>query len=131
MGEGSPTLGFATPIEVARDVANQLLTTGHVVHAWLGIEGSDVDMDTAKSHGITGGAVVENVDSGSPAADAGLVPSDIVTSFDGQTINSMYDLDTSVRMEQPGDRVSITYIQDNTTRTMQLVLAEVPDNDYP
>jgi len=128
---GAATLGLATPIEVARDVANQLLTTGHVVHAWLGIEGSDVDSVTAEADGVTGGALVENVDQDSPAARAGLVASDVVVSFDGQPINSMYDLDASVREHQPGDKVSITYIRGSETRTADIVLLQPPDDDYP
>jgi putative serine protease PepD len=125
------TLGFATPIEVARDVANQILSTGKVTHPWLGIEGSDVDVASAKSLNITGGAVVQGLDSHSPAAVSGIAPTDVVTAFGNQVIDSMSTLETSIRMHRPGDRVTITYLHGGEIRTADVTLSERPASDYP
>lgn len=125
------SLGFATPIEVASDVANQILTTGKVVHAWLGLEGADVDVDTAQQLGITGGAVISDVDSDSPASRAGLEPADIVTAFAGQPVESMNELEMSVWQHRPGDHLSLTYIDDGVSHTTSVVLLERPADDYP
>jgi S1-C subfamily serine protease len=125
------TLGFATPIEVARDVANQILSTGKVTHAWLGVEGADVDVAAAKVLSIPGGAVVQSVDEHSPAARAGVAATDIVTAFAGQAIDTMSSLEISVRQHRPGDHVAISYIHQGETRTTDVVLLERPLSDYP
>lgn len=130
--EGTQNLGFATPIEVADDVANQILSTGKVVHAWLGLEGGDVDVDTAQQFDLTGGAVISSVDTDGPAARAGLAPADIVTAFAGQPVESMNELDMSIGQHRPGDRLSLTYLDDNgVTHTTSVVLLERPAEDYP
>jgi S1-C subfamily serine protease len=129
--QGMNTLGFATPIEVAQDVANQILATGKVTHAWLGIEGTDVDMDTAQALGINGGAQVEGVEDNSPAARAGLTAGDVVTSMGGQPVNSMSDLEAIVTEDRPGDRVEITYIRDDEARTAEVTLLPLASSDNP
>ncbi len=129
--QSMPALGFATPIEVARDVANQILSTGTVTHAWLGVEGADVDVYSAKGLGITGGAVVQTVDSKSPATRAGLAPADIVTAFGSQTIDSISALEMSVRQHRPGDRVTMTYLHNGEIRTTDVTLVERPESDWP
>jgi putative serine protease PepD len=125
------TLGFATPIELARDVANQLLTTGKVTHAWLGVEGADVDDSTAKQLGISGGAVVSNVDSGSPASRAGMAPADVVTAVDDQSVNTMSALEMNVRLRRPGDHVNLTFIHNGVVHITDVKLLERPYTDYP
>ena len=79
--------GYAIPVDTARSVATQLITTGRVVWAWLGIEGTDVDGSTAKDLGVAGGAMVRDVSTGSPAAEAGIGPRDVITTIDGSTIS--------------------------------------------
>jgi len=125
------SMGFATPIEVARDVADQLLSTGKVTHAWLGIQGSDVDGATAKALGITGGAIVSSVESRSPASQSGIGASDIVTAFGGQPVNTMNALAVSVRQHRPGDRMNLTYIHDGAVHATEIVLEQRPISDYP
>lgn len=129
--QNTQTLGYATPIEVARDVADQLLNTGKVTHAWLGVEGADVDLDTAKSLGLTGGAMVSNVDRDSPASRAGVGVTDIVTAFGGDPVDSMSTLEMDLRRHRPGDRVSLTYVHDGGIRATEIVLLDWPDSDYP
>jgi len=119
-------LGYATPIEVARDVAEQLLSTGKVTHAWLGIEGADVDVATAKSLALAGGAMVSNVESHSPAWRAGVSTTDIVTAFDGDPVDSMSTLEMDIRHHRPGDRISLTFLHDGGIRATEVVLQDRP-----
>jgi S1-C subfamily serine protease len=128
---GRQALGYATPIEVARDVADQLLNTGKVTHAWLGVEGADIDVMTAKNLGLPGGAMVSNVDSHSPAERAGVTATDIVTAFDGNPVNSMSTLEMDLRHHRPGDRISLTFIHDGGIRATEVVLMDRPAADYP
>jgi S1-C subfamily serine protease len=101
-------LGFATPIDVARDVAEQLLTTGHVVHIWLGVRGEDLDAATGKTLGVPGGALVREVVKGSPAERAGIKARDVITTVNGKTVSSMADVVMSVRSRKAGDTVKVT-----------------------
>ena len=104
---GAEGLGFATPIDIARDVAEQLLTTGHVVHVWLGVRGEDLDATMAKTLGVIGGALVRDVTAGSPADLAGVKARDIITSVDGQKISGISDVVVNVRTRKVGDKVKV------------------------
>ena len=123
---GAEGLGFATPIDIARDVAEQLITTGRVVHVWLGIEGHDLEEERATSLGIDSGALVRKVHPSSPAAKAGIAPSDIITSIEGKPVTSMGMLVLALRSRKPGDVVSVGLLRDTQRHTMRVTLAERP-----
>ena len=125
---GAEGLGFATPIDIARDVAEQLITTGRVVHVWLGIEGHDLEAQRASALGIQAGALVRKVHSSSPAAKAGVEPSDIITSLEGKPVTSMGMLVLALRSKKPGDVVSVGYLRDGKRQTATVTLAERPGN---
>ena len=126
--QSTQSLGFATPIEVARDVADQLLTTGKVTHAWLGVTSADADAVTLRSLGIAGGAVVQSVDRRSPAYKAGITVTDIITAFGNQAVTSVGGLEVDVRGHRPGDHVTIGYIHDDHALTAVVELVERPTN---
>ncbi len=121
-------LGFATPVDVARSVADQLIATGHASHAWLGVEGSDLDSMTASELGLTGAAEVEQVVAGSPAARSGLAVADVVVQLDNTQITSMGSLMVSLREHRPGDRVTIAFLRNGRRHSAQVVLTERPLN---
>jgi S1-C subfamily serine protease len=126
---GAEGLGFATPIDVARDVADQLIATGHAVHVWLGIEGEDLSRPMADSMGVAGGAVVKKVWSGSPAASAGLTPADIITNVDGHAVAGMAGLVVALRTRKPGQIVKLTVHRDGgKTRNISATLTEKPSS---
>ena len=124
VGDGGP--GFATPIDIAHDVGEQLITTGKVTHVWLGVEGEDADDDLAGQLGITGGAVVKNVVAGSPADKAGITATDVITDVDGNQVISMGALVLAMRSRRPGDRITIGLMHHDRYRTTQAVLVEQP-----
>jgi S1-C subfamily serine protease len=107
-GVNAEGLGFATPIDIARDVAEQLLTTGHVVHIWLGVRGEDLDPTTGKALGVAGGALVREVVKDSPADKAGIKARDVITTVNGKAVSSMADVVMSVRGRKAGDTVKVT-----------------------
>ncbi len=127
-GSGPQGLGFATPIDIARDVAQQLISTGRVTHVWLGVEGEDADGDIVNSLGIPGGALVKKVVAGGPAAKAGIVPSDVITDVNGVRVISMGALAVAMRERRPGEEVTIGYMHNHQYRTIQAVLVEQPAN---
>ena len=126
------TAGYATPIDVARVVAAQLLTHGRVTRGWLGVEGDDLPAERAKELRLAGGVVVKTVRNASPATSAGIVPSDVIASVDGEPVRSMIDLVVALRMHRAGDTVSLSVIRggrsvgERKTTTMKVKLVERP-----
>ena len=119
---GGESLGFATPVEVARDVAHQLIDTGHVVHAWLGIEGDDVVDQSSNGDG----ALVRQVLPDSPAEKAGILPGDVITSLGGRPVKSMLTLMVNLRAHSPGDDVRVELTRDGKTTEVRALLTERP-----
>lgn len=118
--------GYATPIDWARSVADQLLATGRVARAWIGVEGRDLDAETAQAMGVGGGALVHQVRADSPADQAGLRAADVVTSVGATPVSSMAALRAALRAHQPGEVVTVTVRRGTDTRTMRVQLAERP-----
>jgi len=122
-------VGFAVPINVARDILPQLRETGHVVRGWLGLQIQDVDEDLAESLKMeeARGAIVSDVTTGSPAAAAGLEPGDVVVSLDGQPIENGSDLSRRVASLGPDTGVSMEVVHDGSERMVEATLGTFPD----
>ena len=120
---GGESLGFATPVEVARDVAHQLIDTGRVVHAWLGIEGDDV-VGTGDSDD---GALVRDVLAGSPAEKAGIAAGDVITAIAGRPVRSMLMLMVNLRAHNPGDDVTVQFRRAGQVSEVRAKLVPRPD----
>lgn len=123
---GPEGLGFATPIDVARSVADELIATGKATHAWMGIEGSDLDGTTASDLNLEGGARLMRVVDDSPASAAGLNARDIVVRVDGRPVSSMNGLVVALRAHRPGDVVAVEVVRDGQRTTKSVTLAERP-----
>lgn len=123
-GIGASGLGFATPIDVARDVAEQLITTGHVVHVWLGVRGEDLSAGMAKSLGITSGAIVREVVGGSPAEAAGIKAQDVILSVNGRPISGIGDVIVSMRQRKVGEKVKVTVFRGGKTQSFTVIVKE-------
>jgi len=113
-GGGSDGVGFAISSDTVTSVVKQLLASGKVEHAYLGVS---VGPTTGS------GARVGNVKSGSPAAAAGLKAGDVIKAFGGHRILSPEDLIAAVNAKQPSDKVTITYTRNGATRTAHVTLA--------
>jgi len=113
-GGGSDGVGFAISSDTVTSVVKQLLASGKVEHAYLGVS---VGPTTGS------GARVGSVKSGSPAAAAGLKAGDVIKAFGGHTILSPEDLIAAVNAKQPSDKVTITYTRNGATRTAHVTLA--------
>ena len=110
---GSIGLGFAIPINVARDIAEQVLTTGRIIRAYLGIGTSDLIPELAAQWNlpVREGIIVRVVGPGTPAARAGLQPADIITRIDDERVVAGGDLRRILRNRQPGDTVRLTVVR--------------------
>jgi putative serine protease PepD len=101
-GGGSIGLGFAIPSDQAKRIADQLIQNGTATHASLGVQ---IDRGASSD-----GAKIVDVTSGGAAAAAGLPNNVVVTKIDDRTINSAAALMAAVRSRAPGDKVTLTYL---------------------
>ena len=125
---GAAGLGFAVPINLAQDVVQQLLTTGRIVRAFIGITYEDIEPEVARQFRlpVEEGIIVSSIARETPAAAAGLAPGDIITRFDNAEINQGGDLRRALRARRPGDTVNIVVLRNGQTRTLSLRLGEAP-----
>ena len=127
---GAQGLGFAVPINLAQNVAEQILATGRVVRSFLGVEYRDVEPEMADQFRLTvrEGIVVVSVQPSAPAERAGLERGDIITRVDDTPIKQGGDLRRVLRDRRPGDDVQITVVRlGGGTRTLSARLIETPE----
>ncbi|HUF27271.1 MAG TPA: trypsin-like peptidase domain-containing protein [Gemmatimonadaceae bacterium] len=128
-GVGISGLGFAIPINLAVNVAEQVLTTGRVVRAFLGINHGDITPQLARQFNLPTeqGVIVGGVVPNTPAARAGLRQGDIIVRIDDAAITGAPDLRRALRARRPGDTIRITILRgtagQETTVTATLVEA--------
>jgi len=108
---GYQGLAFAIPIDVALKVKDQIMRTGHAEHARLGVAAQEVDQALAESFGLKSprGALITDVENGSPAQRAGLRAGDVILSLGQKKIDTVADLPLAIGQARPGDRVEIGY----------------------
>jgi putative serine protease PepD len=123
---GSIGLGFAIPANEAKDVAHQLIATGQVQHAYLGVTLTD---GTATADGAQhAAAVIGTVTPGSPAAKAGVQAKDAVIAVDGRPLQGADSLVAQVRALHPGATVDLTVVRGDQQQTLHLTVAAKPAN---
>ena len=127
--DGAPDdgIGHIVPAGTARQVAADLLDHGRVRRAWLGAQGSDLPSDQAADLDLPGGVVVELVQDGSPAADAGIVPGDVIVALDGRSVRSVDELVVAIHHGPIGEPVEVTSVRDGARVTATLTMVRVPD----
>jgi serine protease DegQ len=126
---GAVSLGFAIPAPTAVSVVRQLLETGDVKRAFLGITPIQITPELAQELdlGVESGVGVESVQAGSAADRAGLQGGDVIVAFEGKPISAVEDLFARLRGFKPGDRVTLTIVRDGERRQIEVTLAERPE----
>ncbi|MEW5770662.1 MAG: DegQ family serine endoprotease [Pseudomonadota bacterium] len=124
-------LSFAIPIDVAMDIAEQLKSGGKVERGRLGVMIQDVTADLADSFGLKApqGALVSEVETGSPADKAGVQVSDIILKFNGQTVNDSIDLPRMVGASKPGSTARLTIWRKGAQRELEVKVGEMPQEE--
>jgi S1-C subfamily serine protease len=125
---GAVNIGFAIPSDTAISVADQLIESGEAVHPYLGVFLSDLTPEAARSFGspADSGALVERVEKGGPAADAGIERGDVITDAGSEEVRSSGDLLSALRDYQPGERVELTILRDGKDIQLGVRLGERP-----
>ena len=129
-GNGAEGLGLAIPINLARNVVDQILTTGTVTRAIMGVVPVTVTPAIASRFNlpVRSGVILDEVTANSPAARAGLVRGDIVTALDGGAVAGRGELLKVLRGKKPGETVRVTFKRGMATRTASVRLTEAPAN---
>jgi len=123
-------ISFAIPIDEAARVAEQLRTTGHVSRGRIGVSIDQVTKEVAESIGLgkPTGALVRSVEAGGPAEKAGIEAGDIITRFDGRTVEKSGDLPRIVGSVKPGTRAALQVFRRGAYKDLAVVVAEIePD----
>lgn len=123
---GYQGLSFAIPIGVAQRIEQQILSTGKVRHAKLGVAVQEVNQTLAESFKLEkpAGALVVEVDKDSAAERAGIKSGDIVMTINGKTVNFAGDLSANISFSQPGEQVELDVWRQGTRRTLHAKLGD-------
>ena len=125
--------GFAIPVNLAKKVVDDILRYGRVRRAILGVVIQPVDDEEAKREGMTRpmGARIESTGPGSPADKAGMQRGDIILAVDGESVNSVNDLQIKIAQHQPGDTVTLLVWRDRRKWEVDVELGEAPAASVP
>ena len=124
--QAGPGLGFALDGNAARDIANQLIQTGHVNRPFLGVTYNQLDETAAAANGLVVGAVVTAITPGSPADRAGIKVHDVITKVNDQAIDDQHPLKDVLRQYAPGTNVSVAVYRGGKTQTLRVTLGTHP-----
>jgi len=124
---GNAGVGFAIPAVYAVSVADELIATGAVRHAFLGVSGGDLTPEVAQRVGVGQGAYIAGVTPDTPAAAASLREGDVILALGDTPVTSMAGLATAVRQAHVGDTVRVTYRRGGVDLTVDVTLSEAPE----
>jgi S1-C subfamily serine protease len=137
-GQGSVGIGFAVPVNTAKELLPQLREGGEIERAWFGVQMSDVTEDAAKELDlpVDKGALVVEATEGGPADDAGLrggdsqtgEGGDLIVAIDGQEVESGEELAQVIAGKQPGDTVEVEFYRGDDKETVEVELGERPSS---
>jgi len=121
-------IGFAVPSDIAQSVSSQLIDTGRVRRAWLGVGFQELSPELASQFGVPvhGGALISNVVPGGPAARAGLRPGDVVVAVGDQPVREGNDLLRQVLRQRVDTNVTVQLLRERRPQTVTMRLAERP-----
>jgi serine protease Do len=121
------TIGFAVPINIAKEVLPQLRTAGKVSRGWLGVYIQPIEPEMTEMLGLddTKGALVSKVEPGSPADEAGIKSGDVIVSFDGKPIDKMNELPRQVASMAVGKKAPIEVLRKGERKKLDVQLGEL------
>jgi serine protease Do len=119
-------ISFAIPIDEAIRVSDQLRATGRVIRGRIGVSIGQVSKEVAESLGLgkPTGALVQGVESGSPADKAGVEPGDIILKVDGKVVEKSGDLPRLIGATKPGSRTTLQVLRRGSTRDIAVTVGE-------
>lgn len=124
-------IGFAIPINMVKDIRDQLIENGSVVRGYLGIYIQNLTSELAKSFELEAnqGVLVSQVTEDSPADMAGLRQGDIIIEFDGKPVEKVGSFRNSVALKVPGSNEKIMILRNGKPKTINIEIGKLPSND--
>jgi serine protease Do len=125
---GGSGIGFAIPIDQAKDIIVQLKTGGEVTRGWLGVTIQDLKGDLAEYYGVQdkSGVLVASIIPGDPADQAGIQPNDIITEVEGKKVTTSRDLTNLAAKLGVGDTAKITVLRDGRPKVLKVKVGKRP-----
>jgi S1-C subfamily serine protease len=124
---GSIGIGFAIPVNIAKNIADQLITIGKSEHGWIGITFRELNEDEAEKLGLKKqqfGMLVMQVEKDGPAAKAGIMSGDVLLNIGKQKLSRSHDLTVTVGSAKPGDKLPVTIMRDGKTMEKTIVIGK-------
>jgi putative serine protease PepD len=138
---GNDGVGFAIPSNTVKSISSQLVSSGEVRHAYLGVGVQEIPASAAEELNVPAGVALTEVRPSTPASRSGLraatgsrlvdgqsypTGGDVITAIDGREVTSSAELQSTIDGKKPGDTIRLTYVRDGDTHTVQVRLAERP-----
>ena len=122
------SIGFAIPAATVKDVVPQLISTGRVRHAFLGIRPADLTAEVARRFNVSvkEGVIVLEVVPGSPSERDGIHPGDVIIALGGKKTPTVEDLYSALRDREPGERVTLAIVRAGSDITRAVTLTARP-----
>lgn len=118
-------MGFSIPVNEAKPIIEQLITTQKIIRPSLGIEGSTISAEDAKTYNLPQGVYIQGVISSSGAEKAGIKPGDIIIAINGQKMLTIEEVISAVTSQKVGDKVKVTIADKyNNQKIIEVVLGE-------
>jgi S1-C subfamily serine protease len=140
--QGNIGIGFAVPVNTVRNIAAQIISTGKVLHAFLGVETEPITAQLAKLYHLpSSGLIIRSVVPGGPAAKAGVVGGstnvvvdgesyrlggDVIVGVDGAPVSAFEQLRDAVARKKPGDKVKLEVIRNGSRKSITATLGQAP-----
>jgi serine protease Do len=128
---GNQGIGFAIPVNLARDVMTSLIQDGHVTRGYLGVMIQDITPALSKQFDLKEGkgALVGDVTPRSPAEKAGVQSGDVITEYNGKKVVDSRQLKLEVARSQPGETVPVKVLRNGSSKTLEVKLRELPGSE--
>lgn len=125
---GNEGIGFAVPVNLARRSMEELIKGGKVTRGYLGILQEDITPGLAQDFNLStqNGALVGDVEPGTPAAKAGIKPGDVIIAFNGKDVADSHDLQLAVSECEPGSPATVKLLRDGVQKNFSVTLAALP-----
>lgn len=123
-------IGFAIPVDVAKQVSTQLIADGQITRPWIGISMTDLTPPLSKSMGLNEnvkGVAVSGIMNGSPAADGGLRQGDVIQRVDGTVIETANQVQSIVSERKPGDVLNFQVLRQGQLAAVPVTINQLPD----
>jgi serine protease Do len=123
-------IGFAIPINMAKDIIAQLKSSGEVTRGWLGVGIQDLSAELKQYYGVegNGGVLITQVFEGDPAERGGIKPNDIIVEIGGKTVTSARELSSIIANTEIGKKTTITFLRNGKQKSVQVELAKRDDD---